>query len=412
MLPKWLKGSRILYCVTGGIAAYKAPNVAREFVKAGVETEIIISDSAARLVSPLALSTVIGRRVWRGDDFLSDERGWQIPHISLARDADALVVAPATADSLARAACGMADTLISAAMLAYAGMGKKMLIFPAMNENMLANPAVTRNIETLASAGHTIWEPDAGYLACGDAGKGRMPSPETIAFATWGALSPKRDLVGRTILITAGPTREYIDPVRFISNPSTGKMGCAIAACALWRGAKVELVLGPCESTPPPGANVTRVTTALEMLDACKSLLPSADAVIKSAAVGDYRAENIAPQKIKRGKAPTMEIKMIRNPDIAHELSQMRRDGQIIVGFAAETNDVIENARAKIASKGLDMIAANDVGEPGSGFGTDTDHLVFVMSDERGGSVDHATGTKIDVADVLLDKLVGIFTCA
>lgn len=405
MHPSWASGRRALLCVTGGIAAYKAPLVARELVRAGADVEIIVSEAASRLVSPLALATVIGKRVWRDEDFLSDEHGWEIPHISLARSAEVLIVAPATANTISKAACGASDTLISAAMLAYSGMGKRMLIFPAMNDNMLKNAAVVRSTAQLAADGHTVWEPDEGELACGTSGRGRMPEPETIAFAAWGCLSQKRDLEGRTIVITAGPTREYIDPVRFISNPSTGKMGVAIASCALWRGARVELVLGPCETPPPPGASVTRVTTALEMLEACRSLLPSSDAVIKAAAVGDYRARDVSSRKIKREGAPDISLDLVSNPDIAREISRLKRPDQVLVGFAAETDDLLANARKKIASKRLDMIAANCVTEGDAGFGTDTNRLMIVMSDERGGAVDSVSGTKLDVADALLDKL-------
>lgn len=404
--PSWAAGKRILLGITGGIAAYKTPELARIFVRAGCEVEVILTDAAASLVSPLALSTLIHRRAWRDCDLLSDERGWTIPHIALSNWADIFIVAPATANALRVACDGCSDTLLGAAMLAFGGRADRapMLFFPAMNENMYMNPATRAHAAELSSRGHVVFAPSEGELACGVSGVGRMPEPEEIAACAWGYLR-ERDMVGRSFLITAGPTHEYLDPVRFLSNPSSGKMGAALASCAAWRGADVSLVQGPCSVSVPPSVRTTHVVSAVEMRDACMSLLDRADVIIKAAAVGDYRAAEYASHKIKREKSPTMTLDLVSNPDIARELSAAKRADQILVGFAAETNDVEQNARRKIESKGLDMVVANDVAADGAGFGHDTNDVLIIGSGARGGEVVRAGGTKLEVADRIIDAI-------
>ena len=403
MHPAWTRDKKILLGISGGIAAYKTAELVRAYVKAGCEVEVVMTEMAARLVSPLALATLVKRRVWRDCDLRSDEDGWRIPHISLSGWADVFVVAPCTANVLRMAAQGDSSTLLGATMLAYS---KRVVFFPAMNEHMLANPATRKNIDILESYGHRVVDPDRGALACGYEGKGRLPAVEAILDETWGALSPKRDFEGRKVLITAGPTHEYIDPVRYISNPSSGKMGYALAAEARYRGAEVVLVSGPTQLRAPSGVQVVPVTSAREMLDACVAHMRGADAIIKAAAVGDYRVREYAAHKIKREGAETMTLELESNPDIAHELSKRKTSFQLLVGFAAETDDVLSNASKKIARKGLDMIVANDVSADDAGFATDTNRVWIVQADAHGGGEPASLeGSKLEVASGILDRI-------
>lgn len=408
MHPAWTKGKKVLLGISGGIAAYKTADLARAFVRAGCEVEVVMTEMASRLVSPLALATLVKRRVWRDADLRSDEGGWRIPHITLSGWADAFVVAPCTANVLRMAAQGDSSTLLGAAMLAYP---RPILFFPAMNEHMLQNPATRRNISLLEADGHRVVDPDRGELACGNEGKGRLPSAEVILDETWAALSPKRDFEGEKILITAGPTHEYIDPVRYLSNPSSGKMGYALAAEARYRGAEVVLVSGPVSLRAPSGVRVVSVTSAREMLDACLAHLRGADAVIKAAAVGDYRAHEYAAHKIKREGAETLTLGLESNPDIARELSARKTAAQLLVGFAAETDDVLDNALKKIERKGLDMIVANDVSADDAGFATDTNRVWIVRAPAHGGGdPEQLDGSKLDVASGILDRVAALLS--
>jgi phosphopantothenoylcysteine decarboxylase/phosphopantothenate--cysteine ligase len=402
MYPKWAGSKKILLGISGGIAAYKTPELVRAFVKSGCEVEVILTEAASRLVSPLALSTLSKRRVWLDGDFTSDENGWRIPHISLSGWADALVVAPCTANVLRMAASGAADTLLGAAILACAG---PKVMFPAMNDRMWANPATKENARTLSERGVIVVDPDSGDLACGYEGKGRLPSTEAILDETWAALCPVRSLAGKKVLVTAGPTHEYIDPVRFISNPSSGKMGYALAAEARYRGASVTLVSGPSAERAPSGVKLVRTVTALEMLDACLRELPGSDIVIKAAAVGDYRPAAYSQQKIKRGGAGLV-LELVQNPDIALELSRKKTPGQILVGFAAETEDVAENAVNKISGKGLDLVVANDVSKDGAGFASDTNSVRVYFAGRYGLSPSPLiSGTKLETAAGIFDQI-------
>jgi phosphopantothenoylcysteine decarboxylase/phosphopantothenate--cysteine ligase len=402
MHPKWACNKKILLGISGGIAAYKTPELVRAFVKSGCEVEVILTETASRLVSPLVLSTLSKRRVWLDGDFTSDENGWRIPHISLSDWADALVVAPCTANVLRMAACGASDTLLGAAMLACA---KPMVFFPAMNDRMWANPATRENARVLALRGAIVVDPDSGDLACGYEGKGRLPSTEAILDETWAALCPLRDMAGKKVLVTAGPTHEYIDPARFISNPSTGKMGYALAAEARYRGASVTLVSGPSAERAPSGVKLVRTVAALEMLDACLSGLPEADIVIKAAAVGDYRPAAYSPQKIKRGSGG-LALDLVQNPDIALELSRKKTRGQILAGFAAETENVGENAVKKISDKNLDLIVANDVSEEGAGFMSDTNRVRVYFAEKYGLTPSPLiSGTKLETAAGIFDQI-------
>lgn len=388
---------RILFGVSGGIAAYKAPDVLHGWVKLGCEVETILTEAAEQFVSPLALSTLSKRRVWRERDFLCAEYGWRIPHISLTDWADIFVIAPCTANVLRVAAQGDGSTLLGAALLANT---KPLLLFPAMNGKMLASGPVQEHIKILKERGAEIVDPDSGLLACGYEGKGRMPSAAVINDYVMRALCDKKDFAGLRVAVTAGPTHEYIDPVRFISNPSSGKMGYAVAEVAWRRGADVTLITGPTALRRPAGVNIVEVVSADEMFAACMSASENADVIVKAAAVGDYKAAERAEQKIKRGGMDTLTLELVQNRDIAAELGRRKRRGQLLVGFAAETQNVLENAQKKMAEKNLDMIVSNDVLAPGAGFAVDT-NVITIMA--RGAEPVRFSGTKEESASRILD---------
>ncbi|MDR1915825.1 MAG: bifunctional phosphopantothenoylcysteine decarboxylase/phosphopantothenate--cysteine ligase CoaBC [Synergistaceae bacterium] len=405
MFPRWTRNKKILLGVTGGIAAYKTPELVRAWIKSGCEVEVILTDMGARLVSPMALSTLSKRRAWRDEDLRSDERGWRIPHITLSDWADVLVVAPCTANVLRMAASGDSGTLLGAAMLA---CKSPIVFFPAMNSHMWANPATQENVRVLLERGHSVIDPDSGPLACGYEGCGRLPSTEVILDETWRALRENRDFSGKKVLITAGPTHEYIDPVRFISNPSSGKMGYAIAAEARYRGAEVVLISGPTAERPPSGVRVTGALSALDMSGACMAELPDSDVIIKAAAIGDYRIKEYADKKIKRGTSSSMTLALEQNPDIAAEIGRRKRPDQILVGFAAETDNLEENAIRKIKDKNLDLIAANDVSKSDSGFASDNNSIEIYFAERHGRGMKSASGSKWEVASALLDEVASM----
>lgn len=401
MVP-WKHARRVLLCVTGGIAAYKIPDLISRLRKLDCEVETVLTGAAETLVSPLALATLSGRRVWLQSDFLSPGRGFEIPHIRLADWAEAVVIAPCSANTTFGIAHGRAGSIVEAAVLATRA---PVVLFPAMNVHMFENPATQQNLKKLAERGLRVVDPAFGLLACGYEGKGRLPGTDLILEEIAYALSPKRDLAGKRVLVTAGPTREYLDPVRFISNPSSGKMGLAMARTAWYRGAQVRVILGPVPVRCAHGLEIRGVVSALEMRDAVMESLDWADCVVKAAAVGDYRARDRADRKIKRGAADELSLSLVQNPDIAVEVGTKKRPGQLLVGFAAETNDVLENARAKMERKGLDAIVANDVSALGCGFATDT-NTVRMLSRQGNFSF---SGSKEEVADAVWDKLSSLF---
>ncbi|MDO4559767.1 MAG: bifunctional phosphopantothenoylcysteine decarboxylase/phosphopantothenate--cysteine ligase CoaBC [bacterium] len=390
---------KILFGVSGGIAAYKAPDLLHGWVKMGFEVETILTEAAEAFVSPMVLSTLSKRRVWRERDFLSPEYGWQIPHIALTDWADIFVIAPCTGNVLRMAAEGDSATLLGAALLANE---KPLLLFPAMNCKMLSNEAARRHMETLAARGAVVVDPDSGMLACGYEGKGRLPAASVINDYVKMALCSDKDLSGLRVAVTAGPTHEYIDPVRYISNPSSGKMGYAIARAAWQRGANVTLITGPTSLTRPAGIKVVEVVSADDMYEACMKASEEADVMVKAAAVGDYRAASRADQKIKRGGAREFSLELVQNRDIAAALGRKKRPGQMLVGFAAETQNVIENAQRKMAEKNLDIIVSNDVLSKGAGFAVDTNVITIL---ERGAEPARFSGTKEEAADRLLDAV-------
>jgi phosphopantothenoylcysteine decarboxylase/phosphopantothenate--cysteine ligase len=388
-------GRRILLGVSGGIAAYKAGWLSRLLTHAGAEVDVVMTRAATEFVGPVTFEGLTGRAV-HTDIFA---RGRALDHIRLAREAHAVVVAPATADFLARAAQGRGDDLLAACLLATEA---PVLLVPAMNDRMWAHPQTRANAAHLREIGYRVLEPEEGMLAAGEGtGPGRMPEPETI-FAHVGRLLESRDLAGRRIVVTAGPTREPVDPVRFISNRSSGKMGAALAAAAWRRGADVTLVAGAIEVAPPAGVSVVRVESTDEMANAVARALPGADALVMAAAPADFRPERMAEQKIKKSSAPE-SISLAPTRDILASTVPCRRPGAVVVGFALETENLIANARQKLESKGLDLIVANSATEEGSAFGADANHVTLIGRD--GAAEELSLRPKSEVADAILDRV-------
>ncbi len=392
---------KIALGVTGGIAAYKAAEIVRLLQDRGIRVQVVMTRAAQEFVRPLTFAALSGEKVITGMFSAGEEHepniDSAIEHIAVAQSIDALVVAPATADVLAHFAQGIASDFLTTLYLATTA---PVVVAPAMNVNMWDHPATQANLEILRQRGVKIVEPGAGYLACGMTGPGRLAENEAIVAAVLQALGASQDLEGETVLITAGPTREKIDPVRYLTNRSSGRMGYALAEAALRRGARVLLVTGPTTLTPPGAAEVTRVESAEEMREAALKLLPLATVVIKTAAVSDYRPKAAAGQKIKRKGATTLELEA--TPDILKELC-LRKESQIMVGFAAETENVLENARQKLVAKNLDAIVVNDVSREGVGFDSDR-NAVTIISHEK--VIEIPETTKWEVAQRVLDQIV------
>jgi phosphopantothenoylcysteine decarboxylase / phosphopantothenate---cysteine ligase len=389
-------GRRIVLGVTGGIASYKTGWLARLLTAAGAEVDVVMTRAATEFVGPVTFEALTGRPV-HTDLF---EAGRALDHIALAKGADAIVVAPATADFLARMAHGFADDLLTACLLATEA---PVLLVPAMNDRMWANRQTQRNVAHLRELGHHIVEPDEGPLAAGEgSGPGRMPEPETILAHIGRLLERDGTFRGRRVLVTAGPTREPVDPVRFLSNRSSGKMGVAIAAAAWRRGAQVALVAGPLETEVPPGIDLTSVETTSEMAQTVRAALSAADVLVMAAAPADFRPADVAAKKIKKRDKPDA-IALTPTTDILASTRDVRRPNAVIVGFALETDDALAGGREKLASKDLDLIVVNDAREPGAGFAVDTNRVTIVHRDGR----TEALGlmAKTDVADVILDRV-------
>jgi phosphopantothenoylcysteine decarboxylase / phosphopantothenate---cysteine ligase len=390
-------GRTILLGVTGGIASYKSAWLARLLTKAGARVETILTPSATEFISAITFEALTGHPAHTG---LFDP-GRALDHIKLAKSAECVVVAPATADFLARAACGQANDLLTAALLA---TKSPVLLVPAMNDHMWSHPQTQRNVTHLRELGYRVLDPAEGMLAAGEGeGPGRMPEPETI-FAHVGRLLDEASgkLKGRSVVVTAGPTREAIDPVRFVSNHSSGKMGVALAASAWRRGADVSLIAGPISIQPPTGPRVRHVETTEEMANAVAELVPKADVLIMAAAPADFRPRSVAAQKIKKGKsAPSLDLE--HTTDILSATLDKRRKNSIVVGFALETQDAVANGRRKLADKSLDLIVVNDATEPGAGFGVDTNRVTLV--DRSGAEEVLPLLSKAEVADAILDRV-------
>jgi phosphopantothenoylcysteine decarboxylase / phosphopantothenate---cysteine ligase len=388
----------VLLGVAGGIASYKTAWLARLLTKAGAEVDVVMTRAAQEFVGAVTFEALTGRPVHTG---LFDP-GRALDHIHLARAAHAVVVAPATADLMARAATGQADDLLTACLLATQA---PVLLVPAMNDRMWAHAQTQANATHLRTLGYQLLDPDDGMLAAGEgSGPGRMPEPETI-FAHVGRLLENRDapIVGRRVLVTAGPTRESIDPVRFLSNHSSGRMGTAIAGAAWRRGAEVTLVAGPIVAPAPVGVRHLRVESTSDMRAAVARELPTADVLVMAAAPADYRPSDVATSKLKKtGEARS--IALTENEDILASTRSARREGAVIVGFALETDDLVANARRKLDAKALDLIVLNDAKEPGAGFAVETNRVTIIARDQ-----DEPERlplmTKHEVADVILDRV-------
>ena len=390
-----LENKKIVLGITGGIAAYKAAELTRRLVKAGAHVKIIMTKSALEFITPLTMQTLSQNRVYT-DMFASDDE-YDMAHIALAEFADAFVVAPATANIIGKIASGIGDDLLSTTIMAE---NKPTLICPAMNDKMLANPIVQDNIRRLKKNGYAVMDSAVGELACKTEGKGRLPEIDAILAEIENIMTPQ-DLAGVRILITAGPTEEPLDPVRFITNLSSGKMGYALASAAQRRGARVTLVSGPTSLPLPPLEKIVTVRTAREMHKAVLQHYKSARVIIKAAAVADYRPKIVANEKIKK-EGKTLFIELERNPDIIAEIGK-KKGNRILVGFAMETQNLLTNARGKLVKKNMDMIVANNLRQEGAGFRTDTN--IITVIDRAGKTESLEKMTKIDAAGVILNRI-------
>ena len=390
----------VILGVTGSIAAYKACEVASLCVKQGFKVTTVLTKSAAEFVGAPSFEGITGNRVIT--EMFDSSTNVGIDHVGVPTSADLVIVAPATANILGKAAQGIADDWLTTALLVTRA---PILFAPAMNTNMYEHPAVQENIRTLRDRGCHFVGPDSGVLACKTVGIGRMMDPPYIVEAAMSLLYPKHDLAGKKVLLTTGGNHEPIDPVRFIGNRSSGKMGHALAQEALNRGAEVTVITGPAEVQPPEGVTVIRVQTALEMGDALNEHFESADVVVAAAAVADYRVDEPATEKHKRQGGP-MTLSLVENPDLIARVAAKKRPGQIVVGFAAETSDLERNAQAKLVKKNLDLIVANEVGTPDSGFGTDT--VRAIIMDAAGRADEPALLSKVALAERLFDRVVDL----
>lgn len=371
-----LSGKHVVVGVTGGIAAYKACEVVSRLRKLHAGVDVIMTENATKLVQPLTFETLSARPVCV--DTFARAESWDVKHISLAQKADLMVVAPATANLMAKLAHGIADDMLTTTLLATKA---PILLAPAMNTGMWTAAATQENLQTLLRRGvHTVG-PDAGFLACGDTGTGRMSEPKQIVEAIISLLCPVQDLKGLRVLVTAGPTVERIDPVRYLTNDSSGKMGYALAEAALARGAQVTLLSGPVHLPAPKGAELVPVTSTQSLYDAMMRHCDTQDIIVQAAAPADFRVEHPSEQKIKKREGDPLVLTLVENPDIARAVGERKKPGQVLVGFAAETQNVLEHARAKLVSKHLDMIVANDVTAEGAGFGVDTNIVTLITPD-------------------------------
>lgn len=387
--------------ITGGIASYKIADLVSKLKKNDMDVIVMMTDGATKFITPLTLKTLSGREV--ATDLWSESLEWKVQHIGIAEQLDILVIAPATANFIAKMAHGLADDLLSTVVLANTA---PVLVVPSMNTNMYENPIVQDNIKKLQGYGYHIADPDSGLLACGVTGKGRLPEIEDIYQQIIKILSPKNDLSNKTLMVNAGSTCEDIDPVRFITNRGTGKMGFALAREAAERGADVILVSGPSQLKAPPKVKYIPVWSAREMCDVMLEYQPVCDIIVGAAAVGDFRTNNVANQKIKKteDKSGKFTLELIENPDILKELGKKKQDKLIMVGFAAETENVLENARKKLISKNLDLIVANDVTMEGAGFATDTNIVTII--NRAGEAKALPKMSKEEVAAAIIDTVI------
>ncbi len=387
--------------VTGGIAAYKIAELVSKLKKDDIDVIVIMTEAATEFITPLTFKTLSGREVLV--DLWDDSREWKVQHIGAAEQLDLLVIAPATANFIAKIAHGLADNLLSTIVLANTS---PLLVVPAMNHNMYKNQVVQDNIKKIRDYGYMVMEPDSGVLACGVTGQGRLPEIDQIYAEIKKLLYPKQDLLGKRLMVNAGTTCEDIDPVRFIANRSTGKMGFSIARDALARGADVILVCGNSALEPPPGVKFIPVRGAEEMCEVMQKYQPACDIIIGAAAVGDFRIKTKSEQKMKKTENASEELvlTMVGTPDILKTLGKNKKPHQVMIGFAAETENIVENAEKKLETKNLDFIVANDVTMEGAGFAGDTNIVTFIS---RNGEIESLPKmSKQEVATAILDKVV------
>ena len=391
-----LKGKTVVLGVTGGIAAYKIANLASMLVKQHANVRVIMTQNATNFITPTTFETLTGKKCLV--DTFDRNFEFQVEHVSLAKQADIFMIAPATANVIAKVAHGLADDMLTTTFLA---CRSPKYIVPAMNTQMYENPITQDNLNICRKYGMYVIEPASGYLACGDTGAGKMPEPETLFEYILQELACEKDLAGKKVLVTAGPTREAIDPVRYITNHSTGTMGYAIARAAARRGAELTLVSGPVDLKAPLGVRLVPVISAKDMFDAVTSVSAEQDAIIKAAAVADYRPAVVGAEKTKKSDG-NMNIELERTDDILAWLGAHRREGQVLCGFSMETQNMLENSRAKLAKKNVDMIVANSLRTAGAGFGTDTNLVTVITKD---GAEELELMSKDQVAHELLNRI-------
>lgn len=396
-----LTGKTVVLGVTGGIAAYKACELASRLRKAGAEAHVIMTKNACEFVAPLSFETLTNHPVVT-DTFARPET-WEVEHVALAKKAEIFVIAPATANIMAKMACGIADDMLSTTVLATKA---PVLVAPAMNTGMWESAATQENVQTLKKRGVHFVGPEGGYLACGDSGAGRMSEPEAIFDAICGILCPVQDMEGLNVLVTAGPTREALDPVRYITNHSSGKMGYAIAEAAQKRGARVTLLSGPVQLKAPAGVEVVDVLSTQDLYERMMERCDQQQIIIQAAAPADFTPVAFAEEKIKKDESGGMILQLKETQDVAKAVGKRKQKGQVLVGFAAETEKVTEHAKGKLAKKNLDMIVANDVTRPGAGFNVDTNIVTFITAD---GMEDMPQLSKADVAQMLLDRAMKLY---
>lgn len=394
-----LKGKTVLLGVTGSIAAYKIAYLASALKKLHAQVHVLMTENATNFINPITFESLTGNKCLV--DTFDRNFQFQVEHVSIAKQADVVMIAPASANVIGKLAHGIADDMLTTTIMA---CKCKKIISPAMNTNMYENPIVQDNLAILQHYGYEVIEPASGYLACGDTGAGKMPEPEMLLEYILREIAKEKDLTGQKVLVTAGPTQEAIDPVRYITNHSSGKMGYALAKAAMLRGAQVTLVSGPCAIEPPPFVKLVPIVTAKEMFDAVTSVSFEQDIIIKAAAVADYRPAKVFDDKVKKQEGQ-MSIELEKTDDILQYLGDNRVPGQFLCGFSMETQNMLGNSRAKLGKKHLDMVAANNLKVAGAGFQGDTNVLTLITQDE---DVSLQLMSKEDAANIILDKILSI----
>ena len=394
-----LQGKTVLLGVTGSIAAYKIAYLASALKKLHAQVHVLMTENATNFINPITFESLTGNKCLV--DTFDRNFQFQVEHVSIAKQADVVMIAPASANVIGKLAHGIADDMLTTTIMA---CKCKKIISPAMNTNMYENPIVQDNLAILQHYGYEVIEPASGYLACGDTGAGKMPEPEMLLEYILREIAKEKDLTGRKVLVTAGPTQEAIDPVRYITNHSSGKMGYALAKAAMLRGAQVTLVSGPCAIEPPPFVKLVPVVTAKEMFDAVTSVSFEQDIIIKAAAVADYRPAKVFDDKVKKQEGQ-MSIELEKTDDILQYLGDNRVPGQFLCGFSMETQNMLGNSRAKLGKKHLDMVAANNLKVAGAGFQGDTNVLTLITQDE---DVSLQLMSKEEAANIILDKILSI----